>query len=184
MEMSDGKKNPEKDSLSRRQFLTYALGGTGAFMAAAIVSPMIPFAIDPLTRSSGSNFVEVGKVSDFDDQLPKKVEFKVKKKDGWVESEVSLTAWIIKDGQGQILAMSNICTHLGCGVNGTVDGNGKSVAPQDGKWFFLCPCHGSKFDKYGINSPESPARRPLDVYEVKVENGIVKLGTSLKQRKV
>jgi menaquinol-cytochrome c reductase iron-sulfur subunit len=182
--MSDEKKNAEKESLSRRQFLTYALGGTGAFMAAAIVSPMIPFAIDPLTRAGGTDYVEVGKESDFDDKLPKKVEFKVKKKDGWVESDVQLTAWIIKDQQGKILAMSNICTHLGCGINGTVDANGKSEPPKDGKWFFLCPCHGSKFDKFGVNSPESPARRPLDVYDVKVENGIVKLGTSLQQRKV
>lgn len=178
--MSDERK--DKDGLSRRQFLTYALGGTGAFMAASILTPLIPFTGDPLKKAGAGNYVKVGKESEFSTDLPKKVEFTVHKKDGWYESDAKLTAWIIKKEDGKFLAMSNICTHLGCAVNGSVDSTGKSVPPKDGEWFFHCPCHESFFDKYGVPKPGVPATRPLDAFEVKVEGGEVMLGP-LKQRK-
>lgn len=179
----DSKMNSNKEGLSRRQFLTYALGGTGAFMATSILAPMIPFAVDPLTKTVAGSFVPVGKATDFGPDLPKQVSFKVKKKDGWVESEADMNAWIIQLKNGKYLAMSPICTHLGCLVNGSVDASGKSVPPS-GEWFFHCPCHNSLFDKYGVNSPTSPAQRPLDVYDVKVdEKGEISLGP-ITQRKV
>lgn len=166
----------DKEKLSRRQFLTYALGGTGAFMATSIVAPLIPFTTDPLIRRSANAFVEVGNAADISSDLPKKMEFNVQKKDGWMDTEQKLTAWIIRQPNGQLLAMSPICTHLGCLVNGSVDASGKSVPPEDGKWFFHCPCHDSYFDKYGINKPGVPAKRPLDVYTVKEQDGKVSLG--------
>lgn len=172
----------DKAELTRRQFLTYALGGTGAFMAASIIAPLVPFAGDPLKRQGEDHFIEVGNETDFSDDLPRKVEFTVHKKDGWYESDKKLTAWIVKQPNGELLAMSPICTHLGCLVNGSVDAAGKSVPPKDGVWFFHCPCHDSFFDKYGVNKPGVPAKRPLDVYAVKVEGGKVKLGP-IRQRK-
>ncbi|BCJ85411.1 ubiquinol-cytochrome c reductase iron-sulfur subunit [Effusibacillus dendaii] len=171
-----------KDGLSRRQFLSYALGGTGAFMTAAIVAPLVPFAVDPLTKAGAKNFVEVGNEADFSTTLPKRVEFTVHKKDGWYESDAKLSAWIIKKEDGSWLAMSPICTHLGCQVNGSTDAAGNPTPPQDGEWFFHCPCHGSFFNKYGVPKPNVPATRPLDAYAVQVENGKVKLGP-ISQRK-
>lgn len=64
---------------------------------------------------------------------------------------------------GSLLALSNSCTHLGCAV------------PWDqaqGK--FICPCHGSTFDIKG-EVLTAPATRPLDVYPVRIENGMVKV---------
>ncbi|GAX89751.1 ubiquinol-cytochrome c reductase iron-sulfur subunit [Effusibacillus lacus] len=178
--MSDERK--DKDGLSRRQFLTYALGGTGAFMAAAIGAPLIPLTIDPLTKAGKANYVEVGKESDFSTDLPRKVEFTVNKKDGWYEADVKMSAWIIKQEDGKWLAMSSICTHLGCQVNGSVDESGKSIPPKDGEWFFKCPCHDSKFTKYGVPNPGAPATRPLDAFDVKVEGGKILLGP-IRERK-
>ncbi|MFC4768948.1 ubiquinol-cytochrome c reductase iron-sulfur subunit [Effusibacillus consociatus] len=178
--MSDERK--DKDGLSRRQFLTYALGGTGAFMAAAIGAPLIPFTADPLRKAGAASFVEVGKESDFSTDLPKKVEFEVEKKDGWYESKVKLSAWIIKKENGGWLAMSSICTHLGCQVNGSTDASGKSVPSKDGEWFFKCPCHDSLFDKYGVPKPGVPATRPLDEFKVDIRDGKVFLGPK-SQRK-
>lgn len=58
---------------------------------------------------------------------------------------------------GGILAISIVCTHLGCIVQTKKDG-------------FICPCHASAFDKYGeVLSP--PATRALDVFPVSIENG-------------
>ena len=70
----------------------------------------------------------------------------------------------LKDGG--FLALSRRCTHLGCTV------------PWDtGSGRFVCPCHASVFDITGeVLSP--PAPRALDLYAVRIENGIVKVDTS------
>jgi menaquinol-cytochrome c reductase iron-sulfur subunit len=181
--MSDQTGKQGKAGLSRRQFLTYALGGTGAFMAATIAAPLIPFAIDPLTRGGGGSFVDVGlKESDVKSDFPTMVDFKVHRKDGWIEEDAKMRAWVIKQKDGKILAMSPICTHLGCQAAGSTDGNGNSKPSDDGEWWFHCPCHGGRYTIYGINDPTKPPPRPLDAYDVKVENGKVLLG-GIKQRK-
>ncbi len=70
----------------------------------------------------------------------------------------------LKDGG--LLAISCVCTHLGCTV------------PWDaGAARFVCPCHASAFDITGdVLSP--PAPRALDLYPVRIENGIVKVDVS------
>ncbi|HSR47182.1 MAG TPA: ubiquinol-cytochrome c reductase iron-sulfur subunit, partial [Anaerolineales bacterium] len=56
------------------------------------------------------------------------------------------------------IAMSNICTHLGCRVRWI-----------DDRSEFFCPCHNAIFDKSG-EVVAGPPPRPLDQYPVKVEN--------------
>jgi len=65
--------------------------------------------------------------------------------------------------EGGFLALSRVCTHLGC----TVPWDAASRS-------FVCPCHASSYDIRGcVVTP--PAPRPLDVYPVRIENGIVKV---------
>ena len=67
---------------------------------------------------------------------------------------------------GGFLALYRECTHLGC----TVPWIGAEER-------FVCPCHASVFDISGrVLSP--PAPRPLDLFAVRIENGIVKVDTS------
>lgn len=61
--------------------------------------------------------------------------------------------WIVKN-EGKLVALSNICTHLGCIPN---------WLPAELK--FKCPCHGSGYYMNGINF-EGPAPRPLERYKV------------------
>jgi len=170
-------------ALTRRQFLTYALGGTGAFMGSVIGAPLIVEAFDPIRRGSASAYYQTKhKVSDFNKQLPSLIEYQVHRDDGWNSADIPARTWVILKADGSVLAMSPICTHLGCQVNGTLASNGKPEPSQDGPWWFHCPCHGSKYTKYGVNSPDSPAPRPLDVHKVKVDDtGDVWLGP-LQQR--
>jgi cytochrome b6-f complex iron-sulfur subunit len=72
---------------------------------------------------------------------------------------------------GSFLAVSRICTHLGC-----------SVPWDEEKNQFVCPCHGSTFSMSG-EVLTSPAPRPLDFYPVRIENGIVKVDTSTPQKR-
>ena len=72
---------------------------------------------------------------------------------------------------GSLLALSRICTHLGC-----------SVPWDEEKNQFICPCHGSTFNLTG-EVLTAPAPRPLDIYPVRIENGIVKVDTSSPQKR-
>ena len=68
-------------------------------------------------------------------------------------------------------AISAICTHLGC----TVPWNARTA-------HFDCPCHASSFDITGaVLAP--PAPRPLDLFLVRIENGMVKVDTGRRQRR-
>jgi cytochrome b6-f complex iron-sulfur subunit len=72
---------------------------------------------------------------------------------------------------GGFLALDRTCTHLGCSV------------PWDAEQRrFACPCHASSFDIRGVVLAP-PAPRPLDLYLVRVENGIVKVDTSRRERR-
>jgi cytochrome b6-f complex iron-sulfur subunit len=74
--------------------------------------------------------------------------------------------YLVRYENGGFLAISLKCSHLGC-----------SVIWDAGKQSFHCPCHASAFDKHGgVINP--PAPRPLDVYPVIVEGGMVKVDTS------
>ena len=42
---------PRLKEMSRRQFLTYTLGGATAYMAAGVVLPMLRFAVDPILQN-------------------------------------------------------------------------------------------------------------------------------------
>jgi cytochrome b6-f complex iron-sulfur subunit len=72
---------------------------------------------------------------------------------------------------GGFLALSRECTHLGCTVPWDTD-----------EARFVCPCHSSAYDIRGdVLTP--PAPRALDLYAVRIENGIVKVDTSRTLRR-
>jgi len=80
-------KPARKREMSRRQFLTYTLGGTGAFLAVTPLVPMIRFAVDPLLQSAGdSDFVRVAPVDEITAE-PKKFNFQRVVTDGWYVDE-------------------------------------------------------------------------------------------------
>lgn len=72
---------------------------------------------------------------------------------------------------GGLLALSRKCTHLGCSV--------PWVAEEKR---FICPCHASVFDIYG-NVANPPAPRALDLFPIRLVNGIVKVDTGTTIRR-
>ena len=66
---------------------------------------------------------------------------------------------------GGLLALSRKCTHLGCSV--------PWVAVEKR---FICPCHASVFDIRG-NVANPPAPRALDLFPVRIVNGVVRVDT-------
>ncbi len=172
--------------LTRRQFLTYVLSGTGAFMATTIFAPLVSFAVDPLRRAGGRGGLSptTWRPSDFRDDYPTHVKYTVHVDDAWNSHDMPNDVYvIIKDSK--LMIMSHVCTHLGCHVNGSyTDAAHKHSGPPSfdgGKYWFHCPCHNSMYDIYGVNSPVSPAPRPLDIYEYQVVNGYVHVGKAIQR---
>ena len=60
------------------------------------------------------------------------------------------SAWLRRDDQGKVIALSAQCPHLGCSIG--YDGDGKR---------FRCPCHKSAFKPSGERE-SGPSRRGLD----------------------
>ncbi|WP_124070656.1 ubiquinol-cytochrome c reductase iron-sulfur subunit [Filibacter tadaridae] len=160
------------NKVSRRQFMSYTLMGTGGFMASAMLMPMIRFAIDPVLQSSdGGDFIPTPQKVDELTETPVRVDFTIKdRKDAWYKSDVANTAWVYKDGD-TVIALSPVCKHLGC----TVNWSGDESHPNE----YFCPCHGGRYKKNGENVPGTPPTGPLDEYEVKVEGGLVYLGKTI-----
>jgi cytochrome b6-f complex iron-sulfur subunit len=79
--------------------------------------------------------------------------------------------YLVRLKDGGFLALDRECTHLGCTVP-WVETEGR----------FACPCHASAFDITG-QVLNAPAPRPLDFYRVRLENGVVKVETSQRQRR-
>ena len=65
---------------------------------------------------------------------------------------------IARDAAG-VYAMSTLCTHAQCDMNGT-DG---SISNAE----LVCSCHGSRFDPNGVPT-RGPAGRPLPHYAVTI----------------
>jgi len=73
------------------------------------------------------------------------------------EEEVGV--YVLTEDGRDYLAMSNICTHLGC--------RARWIAEREQ---FFCPCHNGVFDKHGY-VVSGPPPRPLDEFETKIEDG-------------
>ena len=137
-------------------------------MAAGMLMPMVRFAIDPVlqTKAEGDFVLTGQKVADLND-TPVKVDFSYEQVDGWYKSDVAEAAWVYKDGD-QIIALSPVCKHLGCTVNWAGD-------PAEPNRFF-CACHIGRYEKNGVNVPNTPPTGALDQYEVTEQDGYLMLG--------
>ena len=74
--------------------------------------------------------------------------------------------YLVRLADGGFLALSRECTHLGCTVPWVEDERS-----------FVCPCHSSAFDITG-DVVRAPAPRALALFEVRVENRIVRVNTA------
>ncbi|MBI4319733.1 MAG: ubiquinol-cytochrome c reductase iron-sulfur subunit [Chloroflexi bacterium] len=75
-----------------------------------------------------------------------------------------------------LLALYWKCTHLGCTVPWAADGEFNTPGGEKLQGIFHCPCHGSIFTRTG-QIVAGPAPRPLDIMEMRVEDGKVVVDT-------
>lgn len=149
----------QKSKLSRKDFLNWAIMSIGGIIGLSIGFPAIKYILGPALKTEGDqNWIPLGSPSKVELGVPTLFKARVEQKAGWIAEEQELTFYILTENGRDFVAMSNICTHLGCRVR-WVDGEDK----------FFCPCHNAAFDKQG-QVVEGPPPKPLDTYDVKVED--------------
>jgi cytochrome b6-f complex iron-sulfur subunit len=144
----------KKETLSRRSFLNklWLVLGTVAFaeliaMVVTFFRPRKPKAI----ATGEDSIIIAGPVDNFEP--------------GTVSAFVRGKFYLARLEDGGFLAMSRSCTHLSCTV---------PWISKENK--FICPCHSSEFDIRGeVANP--PAPRALDLYQVRIENNVLKVDT-------
>jgi menaquinol-cytochrome c reductase iron-sulfur subunit len=149
----------DKNELSRRNFMQAAIWGIGGLIGIGFGVPAVAYVVGPSLKSQqAQTWMRLGPTSKVELGTPTLFTFTSQTQTGWIVNSEEVSVYVLsKDGRDYI-AMSNICTHLGCHVRWITDQN-----------LFFCPCHNGEFDVNGTVI-SGPPPRPLNRYEVKVEN--------------
>ncbi|MFN2188811.1 MAG: Rieske 2Fe-2S domain-containing protein [Candidatus Promineifilaceae bacterium] len=146
-------------NLTRRDFLGIATGAIAAFIGAGMAVPAIAYILGPaLKREETEEWIRLGSVSKVETGTPSLFKVQLERQTGWIVDTQEASFYVLTEDGRSYIAMSNICTHLGCRV--------RWIDEEDN---FFCPCHNAVFDKDG-QVVSGPPPRPLDRLEVKVEN--------------
>ena len=145
---------PDADAVPRRAFVGTALGAAGACYAGAIAYPVYRYLASPAERAEAAAAVTEVTLKDAQ-KLPtgSVLMFKFGPK----------PAMLIHHTDGSWVALSAVCTHLGC-----------TVQYQTGRNVIHCACHGGEYDPVTGKNIAGPPPRPLTRYVAKVmENDVV-----------
>ena len=148
----------ESKELSRRSFLTATIASVAVIVTAGIAVPAMIYVVGPaLQRSQEEEWVRLGSKSKVEVGVPTLFKVSITRQTGWITTEEEISVYVVTQDGREYLALSNICTHLGCRV--------RWISDQD---IFFCPCHNGVFSETGaVISGPPPA--PLERYELKVE---------------
>lgn len=150
----------EKESgtheVSRRKFLGWGAVAVGGVIGVGYLGAALRLLYPTTTGSSGGKTQDIGPTASFPVGQYILVSYTQEGYDDGV--------YVMNQGNGQFIALDFHCTHLQCPV----------------QWFqslekFLCPCHGSQYNKYGQHIA-GPAPRGLFHHAIQVANGRVLLG--------
>jgi cytochrome b6-f complex iron-sulfur subunit len=124
-------------TVSRREFLNYAWLASLGFFTLSIAGMTYLFSMPRFKEGEFGGRVQVGTVSD----MPKVA--------AAPENYPKVKFWLSNTEEGAF-AIYKVCTHLGCLYNW-----------KDQDFKFVCPCHGSQYQKNGTYI-QGPAPRSLD----------------------
>jgi cytochrome b6-f complex iron-sulfur subunit len=138
------------DSNGRRTFLGVCLGGIVAGFAASVFWPVYRYLAPRSGNDAAAKVVIPGK--DVPEGEAKFFEF------------AGESAVLVRKRGGELVALSAVCTHLGCVVQW-----------EKYKQDFLCPCHAGHYNADGIVTA-GPPPRPLPKLPFTVTSGVITVG--------
>jgi Rieske Fe-S protein len=151
--------NNEQSEMGRRSFLAISVISLAGLISLGIVVPSIAYIVGPALQSSQEEeWVRLGSKSKVEIGVPTLFKVKIPRQTGWIQNEEEISVYVVTDDGRNYIALSNVCTHLGCRV--------RWITAKDE---FFCPCHNGVFDKVGA-VVSGPPPKPLDRYELKIES--------------
>lgn len=137
--------------------LTWLIGG---LISAIYAIPGVAYLIGPaLERAAEGTWIPIGSTSKVELGTPTLFKATIERETGWITDQEEISVYVSTENGRDYLAMSNICTHLGCRVRWIEDDE-----------IFFCPCHNGVFGPQG-EVLDGPPPAALDRYEVRVEDG-------------
>jgi menaquinol-cytochrome c reductase iron-sulfur subunit len=154
----------EDTHLNRRGFLSIVITAIGGLITAGLAIPAVAYIIGPALRSDKvGQWIRLGSTAKVELKTPTLFKANVERQTGWIVNEEELSVYVLTEDGRNYIAMSNVCTHLGCRVR---------WISEQGQFF--CPCHNGVFDKEG-KVVSGPPPRPLDRFDVRVEGDQVEI---------
>jgi cytochrome b6-f complex iron-sulfur subunit len=130
--------------MTRRNFVNYFLGGSLAATVVAFLYPVIRYILPPRQAEAVQKRVAAAKVGDLAPNSFKIFKFG------------ATPGILVNTAEGQMIALSAVCTHLTC-----------TVRYENDSGTLYCPCHNGRFDLAGnVISGPPPAR--LETYKVEI----------------
>jgi cytochrome b6-f complex iron-sulfur subunit len=133
----------EKKPVNRREFLNFAWLASLGFLTVNMAGLTFLFSMPRFKEGEFGGTYTVGRASDLPPQGSPP------------ENHPKVKLWLSNTDEG-VMALYKVCTHLGCLYN---------FNTQEDK--FICPCHGSQFEKDG-DFIQGPAPRGLDRFVVEL----------------
>ena len=140
--------------MKRREFINWAgIGLIASYLPVALVAcSESESTADTSDTNNAAELLSVGTVSQLEEA-------------GSLLNEEAKVL-VIKDSQGELIAVNPTCTHQGCIVDWEAEENQ-----------FICPCHNAKYASDG-KVTGTPAQSPLPTYEVQEDNGQILVSLS------
>lgn len=149
---------------SRRNFLTWIIGGLGTLSAALVGVPIFGMLLAPAVQPRrDESWIDFGPIESIPDGAPRLLVAESRERDGWYEQSVRRAVWVVRSADGSLTVFSTRCTHLGCAYRWDQQKNQ-----------FACPCHGGTYAITG-QVTGGPPPRGLTVLSSRVEHGTLRV---------
>jgi menaquinol-cytochrome c reductase iron-sulfur subunit len=152
--------------MNRRTFGQKAIWALAGLAGLAVLVPGVGFFFGPFIKRKLEKWEVIGKVTDFKPGTTTEVTFEDPSPLPWAGVIGKTAAWLQRGSDGEFIAYSVNCTHLGCPVRWIADAE-----------LFMCPCHGGVYSKNG-DVTGGPPPRPLTRYKIRVNGENVEIFTA------
>jgi menaquinol-cytochrome c reductase iron-sulfur subunit len=158
-------------AVGRRRFLVLGTQLSGAVVALLLGVPIVGWALRPLLSARQDVWRSLGRLGDLPVEQPVTMEVSFPPQpQSWSSVEDRWIVFVVRYRDGSVRTLSNICTHMQCGVRW-----------EQRLGQFLCPCHGGLYSIQGDNVG-GPPPKPLPQWVHRIEpDGTVLLKNQLDE---